>query len=178
MLKIVKDVHLLGAAVDNKEVSKDPSCEKFTGFPSIFPEIFPKKSIPCSGNAIEHVVEKNGSGGFYNLYSSEDRILNDEYRLFDIKPALGEVGSLEVPAMDRPSNYHEQNVKDQIPPFSDADGLNGCDHLMCFSPIRLCFSDNIPCNLVNGTNHAGYFGFRNPNDGSFKNDGAIDIIHN
>jgi pimeloyl-ACP methyl ester carboxylesterase len=175
----LKDVHLLGAAVDNQEVSIDPSCSKSTGFPFFFPQLFPRQSIPCSGIAIESEIRGDtGLGGFYNLFSSEDRILSElYYQGFDRVRALGQVGALDVPWQDEPSNYHEADIKDQIPALDDADGNKECDDIMCYSPMDSCSSFDMPCNLVNGTNHAGYFGFRNT-DGSFKDDGVMDTVVN
>jgi hypothetical protein len=115
-------------------------------------------------------VQTNSFGGFYNLYSSEDRILITQYRSFDFEPALGQVDALTVPETDRPSNYHQQDVKDQIPALTDADGDKNCDPMMCFDTG---FAEIPDAN--NGTNHLGYFGFRNP-DGSLRDDGVMDIV--
>jgi hypothetical protein len=167
----IKDVHLLGAAVDNQEVSKNSNCGKFTGFPFVFPGIFPTQSIRCSGNAIQDIVQTKGfGGGFYDLFSSQDRILLTDYKSFDFVPALGQVGASTVSQVDRPSNYHQKDVKEQIPALTDADGDKDCDPMMCSSSDH----NEVP-NVVNGTNHFGYFGFRSPN-GSLIDDGVMDVV--
>src|SRR3954447_23567158 len=59
--KIIKSVHLLGAAVDNEQVSTDNQNECIN---------INSPPLKCTGQAIGSVVEK-----FYNLYDSEDNML-------------------------------------------------------------------------------------------------------
>jgi hypothetical protein len=61
-------------------------------------------------------------------------------------------------------NY-DTNVANEIPPLSDADGDGNVD----------CFEDFYPVKLW-GDNHCGYIGFRNPSTGSFRDDGAMNLV--
>lgn len=109
--KIIKSVHLIGAAIDNKLIVKNSSF----------------------GNAIENLVDK-----FYNLYSPEDDGL--EYnKAFKKYEPLGLVGApkldvIAATARNAPSNYNDTNVAYEIPPLSDADGDGNIEE--CFENIK------------------------------------------
>jgi hypothetical protein len=150
--KIIKSVDLLGAAINNKSISKN------TDF----------------GKAIEHVVDK-----FYNLYDSQDNGL--EYNiLFENHIPLGLIGvslknatlnyhplGLEGVSLDnRPVNYIETNVTKEIPAISDADGDGN---------VEECFENIMPV-IVEGDNHCGYIGFRQPFSPSLISDGAMNVV--
>ena len=60
--KIITSVHLLGAAINHEQISKNQNDCKLD-----------KPSLPCSGVAIESEV-----GHFYNLYNPEDNMLADQ----------------------------------------------------------------------------------------------------
>jgi hypothetical protein len=153
--KIIDSVHLLGAAIDNKEVAKN------TAF----------------GMAIENVVER-----FYNLYNSQDDGLEVNLLYENKIPLtrmgdslenitlnyhpLGLVGIQGVPAKNHPFNYNETNVINEIVVISDADGDGN---------VEECFENFKPV-LVKGDNHCGYIGFRQPFMASLINDGAIDAL--
>jgi hypothetical protein len=62
-------------------------------------------------------------------------------------------------------NYNDTNVANEIPPLSDADGNGNVD----------CFEDFYPVKLW-GDNHCGYIGIRNPSTGSFRDDGATNLV--
>lgn len=134
--KLIKSIHLLGAAINNELIGKE------TPF----------------GKAIEHLVEK-----FYNLYSSEDDGL-EVNQLVEKHEPLGLVGALDVIP---PLNYNDTNVTTKIPPLSDADGDGNLEE---------CFEDNYKPVLVEGDNHCGYIGFRQPFSASLIDDGTIDVV--
>ena len=133
--KIIKSVHLLGAAIDNELIAKN------TPF----------------GNAIEHVVDK-----FYNLYNPEDDGLKVN-QLYENHQPLSLVGTTKEIA---PPNYIDINVTYEIFPFSDADGNGNVEE--CFEHIKPVYK------LVD--NHCGYIGFRNHDEGSLRDDGAMNIV--
>jgi pimeloyl-ACP methyl ester carboxylesterase len=110
--KLIKSVHLLAAAIDNKLIVNN----------SAF------------ANATEHLVD-----GVYNLYDPEDDGLqfNREYQGHD---PLGLVGAPSGSAA--PSNYNDKNVAHEIPPLSDADGDgNALERFEDIKPARL-WGDN------------------------------------
>jgi hypothetical protein len=136
--KIIKSVHLLGAAINNKLIAND------THF----------------GKAIEHLVEK-----FYNLYSSQDDGLEFN-KIFEKHEPLGLVGALNV---DTPLNYNDKNVTSELLQISDADGDGNLEE---------CFEDIYKPVLIEGDNHCGYIGFRQPFSDSLihDGDGAINVV--
>ena len=150
--KIIKSVHLLGAAINNKLIAKNAPF----------------------GNATEHVVDK-----FYNLYNPEDEGLEVNI-LYENHIPLGLLGvSLENATLNyhplglvgalpenRPINYNETNVAPEIIPVSDADGDGN---------VEECF-ENIKPVLDWGDNHCGYIGFRKPFSASWIDDGAMNIV--
>jgi pimeloyl-ACP methyl ester carboxylesterase len=186
----IASVHLLGAAVDDEEVSKDPQdiLDDLTNWGTLKSDY---------GIAIEEEVFR-----FYNLFNPQDNVLepNSEYPFspvqiypsFEGDMALGYKGSL-IPAAKLPSNHIPINVQYEIKNISDADAIEGED-------LGLCDSTNIPfyckvknegwdyglCNFITmvcldppniGDNHAGYIGFRNLNNISLlADDGAINKV--
>jgi hypothetical protein len=108
------------------------------------------------GNATENVVDK-----FYNLYDPEDDGL--KVNQLENRQPLGLVGALKL---NVPSNYHETNVVNEIPPFSDADGDGNLEE---------CFEDINPVKVW-GDNHCGYIGLRNSTTGLFLDDGVMNIV--
>lgn len=154
----IASVHLMGAAVDNEEVSKT-SIDHFN-FPTWCHD--PAGVKDAYGIAIEKVVID-----FYNLHNPEDNVLQFVYPSFEcLDRALGEDGRQEV-GITPPLNYNETNVTDEIMAISDADGVGGCD------PNIICEPDGLRI----GDNHAGYFGFRNSADISrLDDDGAINVV--
>jgi hypothetical protein len=126
----VTSVHLMGAAVDDEQISLHPGdC------------LSNRPRLACSGQAIESRVEE-----FFNLYNPEDNALQYAYFFYDEDFALGHFGK-ENGIREPRGNYHEENVLIEIPPFRDADG-NGRDN---------CFDDSI---FIYGDNHCGYMGYR------------------
>jgi pimeloyl-ACP methyl ester carboxylesterase len=117
----VTSVHLMGAAVDNDQISLDPEdCLANT------------PPLPCSGQAIESQVQE-----FFNLYNPMDNVLESSYIFTDGDLALGHWGvGYTTP---EPRNYNQENVLLEIPPFKDADG-NGQDD--CFDKYIIYSGDN------------------------------------
>jgi hypothetical protein len=129
----IASVHLLGAAVDNEEVSMSPRdiSDDKTNWGT------PKSDY---GEAIqEEVVD------FYNLYSPKDNALEPYpapyfgiYPSFEGDQALGQSGKqTKLTAITLPENYNETNVESQLPEncsiensdinMTDADGDGDCD---------------------------------------------------
>lgn len=166
----IASVHLLGAAVDNEEVSKDPwdivkdatNDEAYKNI-NIFgmEEPITLKGVKTAfGEAIEDEVRN-----FSNLYSSKDDSLEWFYPMMEGNDtALGQTGAQY--GISLPSNYKERDVKNNITALCDANGRNSC---------------NFPYNIVLGAtadvgdNHFGYVGFRDTN-GTLKNNGAMDVV--
>ena len=166
----IASVHLLGAAVDNEEVSKDPwdivkdatNDEAYKNI-NIFAmeEPITLKGVKTAfGEAIEDEVRN-----FSNLYSSKDDSLEWFYPMMEGNDtALGQTGAQY--GISLPSNYKERDVKNNITALCDANGRGSC---------------NFPYNIVFGAiadvgdNHFGYVGFRDTN-GTLKSNGAMDIV--
>lgn len=166
----IASVHLLGAAVDNEEVSKNPwdivkdatNDEAYKNI-NIFAmeEPITLKGVKTAfGEAIEDEVRN-----FSNLYSSKDDSLEWFYPMMEGNDtALGQTGAQY--GISLPSNYKERDVKNNITALCDANGRNSC---------------NFPYNIVLGAiadvgdNHFGYVGFRDTN-GTLKNNGAMDVV--
>jgi len=117
----VTSVHLVGAAVDNEQISLN-SEHCLSNSPP----------LPCSGQAIESQVEE-----FFNLYNPEDNILQSSYIDTEDDLALGHLGKEN--RIPQPRNYNQDNVILEIPPFRDADG-NGQDN--CFDTFIFIYGDN------------------------------------
>jgi hypothetical protein len=168
----IKSVDLLGAAVDDEEVSinsQDILIDQ-TNWGT------PKSDY---GHAIEAVVEN-----FANYFSSKDNMLEPDpgkpyypfqiYPSFETDRALGQNGYQKVPydintTKSLPGNYHEIDVKDHLSHNSDADGDKECDLINPFTNM---------CTISGpGDNHRGYLGSRNHADNStIIDDGAINIV--
>lgn len=116
----IASVHLMGAAVDDEEVSKNSN--------DIL--IDPTNDIRIKaayGNAIEKEVVK-----FYNLYNPEDDVLEADvecsllscqpiyYPKYEHDLALGQSGAQS--GIDIPENYGQINARSQIDFIIDADG--------------------------------------------------------
>lgn len=163
---IIESVDLLGAAVDDEEVSnatQDVLIDQ-TNWGT------PKSDY---GHAIETEVKN-----FTNYFSSEDNLLepNPEkpyfpyqvYPSFEADRALGQSGYQKIPDIyninkSLPGNYIEIDVKDELVAKSDADGDGKPDFLFE--------------NITAGDNHRGYLGYRKPvNNLTIIYDGAIDTV--
>jgi hypothetical protein len=167
----IESVHLMGAAVDNEEVSKRASDTGDSTYDD--DEVY--------GGAIERQVIKT-----YNLFNPEDNILQPQrspytyYSVYENDNALGNNGA--QPRITIPANYTDRNVQDQIPEnpedidMTDANGDYGCDlPEWIFVPvfpywILTCSIDSV------GDNHMGYMGFRDASTETLVDDGAIDIV--
>ena len=186
----ISSVHLLGAAVDNEEVSKNPL------------DIDGDSTIKHAyGKAIQEEVIR-----FYNLYDPEDNMLQpkpfkpDNY-IYEVYPsfendlALGQSGKdTTIAIQDQVSTppYYEINVQNQIPAIRDADAMKDRHYLLCFSSSGICeFTKKgnydyglcggyiwYPiCRVGIGDNHGGYIGFRNlDNVNLLEDDGAMNIV--
>jgi alpha/beta hydrolase family protein DUF900 len=161
----ITSVNLMGATVDDEEVSKR-SIDHFNP-----PESMQPKGIKFAyGQAIEEQVDR-----FYNLFDPQDNILQFIYPYFEDNPlypfgvggdrALGENGKQQF-GIASPSNYNDTNVLTEIKSIDDADGDKIRDDDICI--LGFCSADV-------GDNHLGYFGFRNT-DGTFNDDGAINVV--
>lgn len=164
----IASVHLMGAAVDNEEVSKSPSY--IINHPSALLDVsewydaFGIKS--AYGNAMEEEVVK-----FYNLFNPKDNALEAPtlYRFYEQDNALGLKGAQSVlPAI---SNYMDKDVQNEIKFIEDANGNGDCDLLIKTLFGRLCTIEDI------GDNHFGYVGFRDVN-GALIDDGAMNVVVN
>lgn len=148
---IIRSVHLMGAAVDQEQVStNDRLC--LSNIPP----------LPCSGAAIESTVQTN----LYNLQNYEDNVLA-VYGLYEEGNALGSFGSYGR----EPDKYEEYSVLFRIPPISNADG----------DPNTDCSDSNIgqlgwALHVGWGDNHCGYMGFRTLPSSDPLKDGAIEDV--
>jgi len=185
----IASVDLMGAAVDDNEVSKSSAdVSSSDGIKSAY------------GKAIERQVTH-----FYNLFDSEDDALEPGdigyyyipypvpyysginlvenqpvyYPFFEQVLALGQNGlSPLVFVNNKPGNYVDIPVKLQIPVTAgnDADADGGCD--LTYQSFVFPFQDVCTINKI-GDNHLGYIGFRDlNNNNTVKNNGAIDIVVN
>jgi Alpha/beta hydrolase of unknown function (DUF900) len=161
---IITSVDLLGAAVDDEEVStnhidilNDP-----TNLGS------PKSDY---GQAIAAVATN-----FTNFYSSKDNTLEPNfekpiYPFFETDLALGQSGYQKVPydikiTKSLPDNYIEKDIKDELVANCDADGDRNID-----------FPFENDQTITIGDNHRGYLGYRNMTENSkITDDGAINLI--
>jgi pimeloyl-ACP methyl ester carboxylesterase len=186
----IASVDLMGAAVDDEEVTTNPKdiLNDKTNWGS------PKSDY---GQAIEEEVNN-----FYNLFSTKDNVLepNPEtffpiYPLFEGDLALGQSGHQKGIAL--PKNYNDTNdkdVTDQIIAMRNADGIEAevfgmCDNnhpLICTIKtegwdLGLCnlLIDPPKCQVNKGDNHAGYIGFRNNVTKTLlADDGAMNVVVN
>jgi hypothetical protein len=164
--RIIESVHLLGAAVDDEQISlNSKDCVKN----------IPK--LDCSGKAINATTKK-----FFNLYNGEDNMLTpffsgidgpNPYKNSEKDNALGGFGKQK--GISSPANYYQQDVQTYIPSqfdvnYEDADGDRKCD-----LPAQTAFGPICPI-TVKGDNHMGYMGFKDPTSGKIIDRGAIDVI--
>ena len=177
----VASVDLLGAAVDNEEVTMnrgDILVDK-TNWGS------PKSDY---GGAIQEEVVR-----FYNLYNPKDNVFELIYPLFEGDFALGQSGYQKLPyPITFPKNYEDIDVTDQIKAIHDADGIEADVFGLCHNNNEYCKIKSEGwdfgfCNLLIfppicqpagiGDNHAGYIGFRNlTNLDLLADDGAMDVV--
>ena len=153
----ISTVHLMGAAVDDEEVSRT-SIAAFNppGFgPALCSLYFLNHFSPgdgvktAIGNAISEEVVK-----FYNLINPEDNVLQFIYPCYEAGDnALGLDGKQQF-GITPPSNsiYQEINVKDEIKPFPDADGIDDPEGVEGWD-FGLCNSFGV-CFVATGDNHA------------------------
>jgi hypothetical protein len=162
----IASAHVMGAAVDNEEIAKNPSYIINDPFALLdVDEWYDAYGIKSGyGNAIEAEVVK-----FYNLFNREDNSLEalTLYKFYEQDEALGLQGSQSgiLPV----SNYEDIDVEDQIKLIEDANGDGNCD-----LPISTPFG--IRCTIKDiGDNHFGYVGFRDAN-GAWIDDGAMNVV--
>ncbi len=156
-------VHLLGAAVNNYQISKNSEdCEFFNPY------------LPCSGIAIEAVV-----GQIYNLYNPEDNMLTSEYVLnpfcqycyyiylpspYEFSEQHDAMGANPIKDfINTPSNFDEHLVSSSIIPDVDTNKDNQCDVEVNLKLIPgITQFDYYLCTITKyGDNHMGYMGYRN-----------------
>jgi len=177
----VASVDLLGATVDDEEVTMNPGdiLVDQTNWGS------PKSDY---GGAIQEEVVR-----FYNLYNPKDNVFELIYPLFEGDIALGQSGYQKLPyPITFPKNYEDIDVTDQIKAIHDADGIEADVFGLCHNNNKYCKIkregwDFGFCNLLIfppicqppgiGDNHAGYIGFRNlTNQDLLADDGAMDVV--
>lgn len=183
--KKITSVHLLGASIDNEQISViENQCNENNNPP-----------LPCSGKAIENVV-----GKFYNLYNPEDNMLASEKFFIDITPfnwfdQLSSVFLVTYPSpylstendiplgaygkqdnINEPENYHEYNVLPKIFNQKDSDQRNGCDLQVNLENFGYLLGNLYWCTIFKeGDNHFGYMGFRDVN-GELQYEGAMNVV--
>jgi hypothetical protein len=144
----IESVHLMGAAVDDEQVSTDPSDADDLG-------------EKVYGQAIDSQVIT-----FYNLFDNEDNALQRPYPLAEgNETALGLNGSEE--GISLPKNYQEVNVTEEIPLIVDANGDGKCD----LTPLNCTI-------MSVGDNHLGYVGFVSARTANLIDDGAMNVTVN
>ncbi len=186
----IASVHLMGAAVDNEEVSKN---------------LLDISSDSTNANTIKSAFGKAIEGEvvrFYNLFNPEDNVLDMVYPFYEKDIALGQLGMQQnIKQTDKVSSppYYDINIQNEIEPGRNADGIADTHVVFCYYGSQsickddhmiknwdsgLCYNyfiwSNIleSCNVGAGDNHAGYMGFRNiPANGNLHEyDGAIDMV--
>jgi pimeloyl-ACP methyl ester carboxylesterase len=155
----ITSVHLIGAAVDDEEVSMN-SINHYN-YPSWLHD--PSHVKKAYGQVIGEVVSK-----FYNLFNPEDKVLEFVYPGNEaLDRALGENGKQLDPTVPTPSNYLDVYVQDEIKPLLDADADGETDFGLCY----------VTCSADVGDNHSGYIGFRNNTDKNIlQDDGAMNEV--
>lgn len=171
----ISSVHLVGAAVDDEEVSMEPievyNLPWQSWWPPCWylPYFYAGDGIKSPyGKAIAEEIDDEGK--FYNLVNSEDNTLELIYPCYEGgDDALGKNGKQEI-GISPPPNYAEVDVKDEIKPLTDADANGDCDFGVKNPWTGICFADV-------GDNHAGYLGFRSlDNHTLLADDGAMNIV--
>jgi hypothetical protein len=145
----VESVHLMGAAVDDEQVSTDPSDADD-----------PEEAV--FGQSIESQVNR-----FYNLFDMQDNALEIPYypNYEGGETALGLNGAEQ--GISLPRNYQDVEVTEEIPLLIDANGDGKCDLVPFY------------CTIVSiGDNHLGYVGFASASNGNLIDDGAMNITVN
>jgi hypothetical protein len=119
----IKSVHLIGAAVDNEQISTRTSDCSLSNPP-----------LPCTGKAIEGVAER-----FSNLYNPENNMLQFVYNSVEGDKALGWCGKeggyqwfafwwcYTGNSVSEPENYAEYAVINELPSFRDSNIDDECD---------------------------------------------------
>jgi hypothetical protein len=184
--KTITSVHLLGAAVDDEQVSiNERPCNNN------------RPPLKCSGIAIYSEVEN-----FYSLYNPEDNMLVPEEILFDpfsffpdpflfdefivVYPSPYQytegddpLGSNEVKSkINEPFNYNEYSVLSKIKYDDDADKDNMCDLEVNFRYYYWIWYNNYWCTIDEiGDNHFGYMGYRSSiNPQRVSDSGAMEFV--
>ncbi len=163
--KEITSVHLMGAAVNNDQISTNHNdCISYTPY------------LPCSGEAIQSEV-----GYFSNLFNPEDNMLAGEinpfcwicglvkspYELSEGHNALGAYGAASTIVV--PSNFDETDVSSLIIADTDSNKDGECD--IRYPVTHICTISK------NGDNHMGYMGYRDNIDRQTVHDsGAIKQI--
>jgi len=163
--KEITSVHLMGAPVNNDQISTNPNdCISYTPY------------LPCSGVAIQSEV-----GYFSNLFNPEDNTLAGEinpfcwicglvkspYELSEGHNALGAYGAASTIGV--PSNFDETDVSNLIIVDTDSNKDGECD--IRYPVTHICTISK------NGDNHMGYMGYRDNIDRQTVHDsGAIKQI--
>ena len=147
-LKEITSIHLMGAAVNNDQISTNPNdCISYLPY------------LPCSGEAIQSEV-----GYFSNLFNPEDNMLAGEinpfcwicglvkspYELSEGHNALGAYGAASTIVV--PSNFDETDVSSMIIVDTDSNKDGECD--IRYPVTHICTISK------NGDNHMGYMGYR------------------
>jgi hypothetical protein len=165
----LESIHLMGAAVDDEEVSKNPNDNQDSNHDDGI----------VYGDAIEKHVKK-----FYNLFNLKDDLLRQSRLPYTYYPnqfyegdtALGNLGiDSRVKLIDRPQNYTDVNVQNEIPEnttidFTDADGNGKCDLIELIGIEYICGIHE------QGNNHKGYMGFRDNISQNIVDDGVMDNV--
>jgi hypothetical protein len=166
----ITSVHLMGAAVNNEEISRNPQ--------DVLGDLTNWGTFKMDyGEAIEEVNK------FYNLYNSKDKALGPNlanpfspyqiYPSFEGDLSLGQNGSQMFPKISVPANYIDIDVTKEIPFNNDSDANGVCDDIRILNvkpPFeKLC--------MINGAgdSHFGYLGFRG-NTTTLDDDGAINVV--
>lgn len=147
----VESVHLMGAAVDDEQVSTDS------------PDTDDDPGDKMYGHSIESLVV-----GFYNLFDTQDNALEEIYPYYEGgETALGLNGAEQ--GISLPRNYQDIDVTKEISLLNDANGDKRCDLPNPFIPNY--------CTIVAiGDNHLGYVGFVSSTNGNLVDDGAMNIV--
>jgi pimeloyl-ACP methyl ester carboxylesterase len=175
----IESVNLMGAAVDDDEVSNNPN--------DIFDAHVDDDIKFPYGEAIERTVSH-----FYNLVNAEDDVLEHggfntwfgvpfyfQYNFFENQPvyypfyeqdlALGQNGKQSyILEEDLPENYQDIfDIEQQVPNLQNANMDNRCDLI---NPV------NSLCTIrYFGDNHLGYAGFIDE-FGNYRDNGAMDVV--